>query len=275
MPTRNSAATLAVCLSSIQSQTYADIELIVVDRDSTDETKSIAKRYTSMVLNHGPERTAQRNFGASQASGQYVGFIDSDMELAPGVVAACVNVLAADPAPSGVIIPEASFGDGFWAQCKALERSFYVGNSAIEAARMFPRRVFTDIGGYNETLVSGEDWDLSRRAATLGPITRVTEFIRHNEGRPTLRGLLAKKFYYARHARSYLAASGQGMAELGSATGPWARYKLFFSRPRQLFARPSIGLGMLLMKTLEFAAGAIGLVVGAVFPPRKNGAANS
>jgi len=69
------------------------------------------------VFIKGPERSAQRNFGAAQATGQYVVFIDSDMELAPGVVEACV-VKATEANAAGIIIPEESFGIGFWAQCK-------------------------------------------------------------------------------------------------------------------------------------------------------------
>jgi cellulose synthase/poly-beta-1,6-N-acetylglucosamine synthase-like glycosyltransferase len=46
IPTRNSARTLEKCLESIKHQTYSNIEVIVVDNFSDDETIEIAKKYT-------------------------------------------------------------------------------------------------------------------------------------------------------------------------------------------------------------------------------------
>ncbi|HEX7963486.1 MAG TPA: glycosyltransferase [Candidatus Saccharimonadales bacterium] len=259
--TRNNHGTLDACLRSIAAQTYAPIELIVVDRDSTDDTKAIAARYTPLVMNRGPERSAQRNYGAAKASGKYVAVIDSDMELEPEVIAACVAAMHREMGTVGAIIPEESFGQGFWAQCKRLERSFYVGVDGIEAARFFVRETYMAVGGYDESMVSGEDWDLSRRVGEQGAIARITPFIHHNEGRLYLWRTLKKKAYYAREARNYLAKNALG-SQLSHQVGPLQRYKLFLSRPQQLFKRPLTGLGMLFMKTCEFGFGAAGYVFG-------------
>src|SRR6266568_1486302 len=127
VPTKNSAATLEACLESIKKQTYYPIELIVVDNHSTDATREIAKQFTDMVFVKGPERSAQRNYGSARASGRYLLMIDSDMELDRKVVKACSAEVVGDPAVKGIVIPEESFGLGFWSQCKRLERSFYIG----------------------------------------------------------------------------------------------------------------------------------------------------
>ncbi len=257
VPTKNSAATLGACLQSIAAQTYPHIELIVVDNYSTDVTATLAKRFTSHVHLRGPERSAQRNFGVAQATGRYVALIDSDMELGSRVIEACVKAVGQDPELLGLVIPEESFGQGFWAACKRLERSFYVGVPWIEAARFFDRQTYQQAGGYDPTLVSGEDWDLARRIETRGPVGRIGEFIRHNEGRIDLRTTLRKKYYYARHARAYLARNPE-RSTLTAQVGPLQRYRLFLSHPRQLFRNPVLGLGVLTMKTAEFAAGAMG-----------------
>jgi glycosyltransferase involved in cell wall biosynthesis len=260
VPTKNSAATLEACLKSIKAQAYCPIELIVVDNHSSDATQEIAKQFTDKVFVKGPERSAQRNYGAARSSGQYLLMVDSDMELNRKVVKACSDELLGDPAVRSVIIPEESFGVGFWSQCKQLERSFYIGVPWIEAARFFSKVAYEAVGGYNETLVSGEDWDLSKRIEEIGKITRICEVIRHNEGRVSLWKAVKKKYYYARHAKAYLARNPE-KSKLFSQVGPIQRYKLFLSAPSKLFARPFLGMAMLVMKAAEFASGGLGFVL--------------
>jgi glycosyltransferase involved in cell wall biosynthesis len=258
--TYNNHATLEACLASIQMQDYPRVELIVVDNFSTDDTMDIAHRYTHMVFQKGPERSAQRNYAVTQAGGDYVVIIDSDMELTPHVISACVAAVEDNPALGGVIIPEESFGEGFWAQCKRLERSFYIGIDWIEAARFYHKHLYSQAGGYDEQLVSGEDWDLSKRIAALAPIGRVSEFILHNEGRLNLVKTLRKKYYYGSLSGAYLQKNAVD-SKLTAQVGPLQRYKLFFSRPGQLFRHPLTGLGMLFMKTCEYGFGGIGYLV--------------
>ena len=264
VPTINSAQTLRACLASIAHQSYTNIELIVIDKFSTDGTSDIAKEYTPHVYSFGPERCAQRNEGARRATGDYVLFIDCDMELSPEVVRECVTEVESRKSITsiksivGVIIPEESFGEGFWAECKKLERSFYVGVAWMEAARFFPKKVFDAVGGYDEQLVSGEDWDLSQRVAATGSIARIPSFICHNEGHLRLSKTIKKKFHYARMFARYI-AKREHTPVTQKQTGIFARYGLFFREPIKLFASPLHGIGMLFMKTCEFAAGGIGI----------------
>jgi glycosyltransferase involved in cell wall biosynthesis len=255
--TKNNHTTLHQCLSSIQRQTYPHTELLVIDNHSTDDTKDIAKRYTDKVFDMGPERSSQRNFGVLQSHGAYILIIDSDMELDEHVVAACVARIAEKPKIGAVIIPEESFGLGFWAQCKRLERSFYVGQDAIEAARFFDKTLYQQVGGYDEAMTGGEDWDLTRRARQVARIGRIEPFIRHNEGQPRFMRTVRKMYYYS-HAATAFFANNSGSTPLSDKSGPLARYKLFFSRPGKLFRNPALGFGMLALKTAEYAAGGLG-----------------
>jgi glycosyltransferase involved in cell wall biosynthesis len=260
VPTYNSSATLEACLQSIAHQSYQRIELIVIDNNSKDNTKDIARKFTDQVINKGPERSAQRNYGVSIAKGDYVVIIDSDMELDQDVIYACVAKVTAEPEIGGLVIPEESFGKGFWAQCKRLERSFYVGVSWMEAARFYRKDLYKQLGGYNEQLVSGEDWDLSQRVGALAPIDRVHEYIMHNEGHLKLARTLKKKYYYAQKFAAYLEAN-KDTEQVDSQTGLFGRYKLYFSHPGKLFRNPVLGVGMLFMKTCEFGFGGFGYVV--------------
>jgi glycosyltransferase involved in cell wall biosynthesis len=260
VPTYNSGGYLANCLRSILQQSYSAIELIVVDNGSTDNTKAIARQYTPYVYNHGPERSAQRNYGVAQSHGDFVLIIDSDMELSANVVSECIKTIKTNTNLKAIIIPEESFGEGFWAQCKQLERSFYSGIDWQEAARFFDRNVYETLGGYDEHMLGGEDYDLANRveyAHGKASIARIEAFIYHNERQLHLSRLLRKKFYYATTLSCYL-RKDTNQARLRQQTSVWRRYQLFFAQPAKLFADPIVGVGMLLMKTCEFAAGLAG-----------------
>jgi len=258
VPTKNSGATLEPCLRFIREQSYKNLELIVVDNFSTDNTPAIAKKYADVFYSQGPERSTQRNFGVNKAKGTYVAVLDSDMNLDKTVVQECVDIMQNNEDVRGVVIPEESFGEGFWARCKQLERSFYVGVPYMEAARFFKKSDFLKLGGYNVTMVSGEDWDLSQRIEKLGKLGRTNAYIRHNEGRLSLRRTMQKKAYYAKLFSTYLDNSTD-KTKAAQQTNLIKRYALFLRNPRKLFAHPTVGLGVLFMKTCEFAAGGYGI----------------
>lgn len=258
--TKNEEKNINSCLKSIKNQTYKNLEIIVVDNNSQDKTVKIAKKYTKLVFNKGPERSAQRNFGVLKAKGKYFLFIDSDMELSKEVVEDCIQLVENYKTVGGVIIPEESVGEGFWTKCKALERSFYIGIDWIEAPRFFPKKIFNEFKGYDEKQTGTEDYDLPQRIKQrMGEksISRVNSFIYHHEGRLKLWYTLKKKYYYAKTANVY-AKKKSNKAYFNKQANILERYKLFFSRPKKLFKNPLVGLGMLFMKTTEFAAGGLG-----------------
>jgi GT2 family glycosyltransferase len=138
-----------------------------------------------------------------------------------------------------------------------MERSFYVGEDSIEAARFIETDSYRQVGGFNETITGGEDWDLSRRVSALGDIARVQTPIRHNEGRVRVSKSARKMYYYGQHAGAYFAANPTPSA-LRDQSGPLARYKLFLSHPRILLRHPFVAAGMLIFKTTEYAAAGLG-----------------
>lgn len=259
--TKNNHATLDACLRSIAEQSYADIEMIVVDNSSDDDTKEIALKYTPNVFDKGPERSAQRNYAVSLAKSKYVMIIDSDMVLSSEVVSQCVTSMKSEKSRKAMIIPEESFGKGFWARCKKLERSFYVGQDAIEAARFFDASTYKKLGGYNEELTGGEDWDLTKRFRGLGSIGRCEAYIFHDEGHPRFTRTVKKMYYYGRHASQYFEVNPTQSA-MTDQSGPLQRYKLFLSKPGTLFKNPAVGAGVLTLKTAEYAAGGVGMLTG-------------
>src|SRR3989344_698079 len=103
--TRNEESVIRRLLESVKKQSYLNIEIIVVDNYSNDSTVKIAKQFTKMVFQKGPERSAQRNFGADKSSGDYLLFLDADMELSPTVIEEVTNLLKDNPNLQAVIIP--------------------------------------------------------------------------------------------------------------------------------------------------------------------------
>jgi glycosyltransferase involved in cell wall biosynthesis len=251
--TRNCESTVGRCLETIRAQTVREIEVIVVDNHSTDGTRAIAERLADLVIVAGPERSSQRNVGLAAARGGYVLVLDCDMELQPDVVAACLECVGDGAAI--VAIPEISFGEGYWSRCKAFERSFYNADAVVAAARFFPTAVLRTIGGWDEEMYAGEDWDVSMRAEALAPMRFARTHIRHNEGRLRLSALLAKKHYYGRNLRVFLRKHRSGaMARLSPMRGALLR------EWRVLLSKPTLTIGMLAMKAGELAAVGTGML---------------
>jgi glycosyltransferase involved in cell wall biosynthesis len=254
--TFNSQRTLAACLQSIRSQTHANLELIVVDNYSYDTTFWIAQQFANIAVQGGPERSSQRNLGASIASGDFILIVDSDMVLNEDVVEKCLDAFNYNK--SILAIPEQSFGVGFWAECKTLERSFYLSDSTTAAARFFERWLFLSVGGYDERLHAAEDWDLSIRLAQHRPLRFADSRILHDEGALALTDLARKKFYYGTSLRRFLAKHGKE-----------ARMRLSPMRPSlianlsAITKTPVLGAGLIVMKSAELIAVMLGVLFSA------------
>ena len=260
IPTKDSAKTLDACLKSIKSQSYPNIEIIVVDNLSKDNTRRIAQKFTPYIYSKGPERSAQRNYGATKSHGKFICMIDSDMVLTPNVIQTCVNTLEKNKDLCAVIIPEKSFGIGFWATCKTLEKNIYLNTDWIEAPRMFTKKAFIKIKGYNEKMVSCEDWEITNRIKKIGKISRIKEMILHNEGALSLIGTMRKKYYYGAKMAEY----SEKKLEIPISKKQYSltkRYQLFTQNKQKLLKNPFIGIGLVFMKFAEFTSAWAGYTI--------------
>ncbi|MCE9642940.1 MAG: glycosyltransferase [Candidatus Andersenbacteria bacterium] len=263
IPTKNSAKTLLACITSIKRQTYSNIEYIVVDNYSLDATQDIAKNNKARLMITGNERSAQRNAGANHAHGEFLLFIDSDMELLPEVVDECVNIMQEHKNIQAIVIPEDSFGTTLWAACKNFERSTYANSSWLHGARFFRSSAFTSISGFQEDIIGAEDFDIHTRTVNafgLSGIGYSSIAIRHNEGALTLTHLLKKKYYYGSTLKAY-ANNQRNKHMLYKQANPITRIQLFFQNPTFLFQHPIIFTATCIMKTLEFCALGLGYLM--------------
>jgi len=205
--TKNEEKNIENCLKSIIRQTYKNIEIILVDNYSTDKTREIARKYTDKIYLKGPERSAQRNYGAQKAKGKYFLFLDADMILSPRVVEECVQKCERE-GYIALYIPERIIGKGFWIKVRDFERQFYTG-TVIDAVRFIRKDVFFKAGIYDETLTGPEDWDLDRRIRQLGKVSMVKSPLYHNEGKFNIREYISKKKYYMVGVIKYIQKWGE------------------------------------------------------------------
>jgi len=241
---KNEEKNIRRLLKSVRRQTYKNLEVIVVDNNSTDQTKRIAGHFTKKVFNKGPERSAQRNFGVKKARGKFVLILDADMELTAKVVESCINNIDDHKA---LIIPERTVGKSFVARVRAFERAMYMGDPSIEVARFFERKIFNEFGGYDLSLTGPEDYDLPYRISKRYSIGRATKYILHHEEDMTIGRLLRKKFYYARKGARY----ARKHPELVATQGNLLFRKAYFRNWKKFVENPLLGLSFIFVRALE------------------------
>jgi len=245
--TRNDESNIKNCLESIKNQDYPGdkIEIIVVDNSSGDITKEIARIYTPHVYDHGPERPAQRNFGAKRARGAYLLYLDADMALSKGVIQECVR-RCEKGGYAALYIPERIRGEGFLIKVRDFERSFYDA-TCIDAVRFMKMDAFLKAGRFDETLTGPEDWDLDRRMWSVGKVGIIDAPLYHNERKVTLEHYLHNRTYYAGSFDRYTKKWGKRDPVIRRQLG-W-RYRLFgvfFENGKwnRLLAHPLLAAGI-------------------------------
>src|ERR1700744_4573839 len=91
IPTYNREKFIATAIESVLAQTYPNIQLIVVDDGSTDDTVNVVKRYPEaeyVLIPHGGQAAA-RNSGLHHAKGTIVASLDSDDKWDPSFLEFC------------------------------------------------------------------------------------------------------------------------------------------------------------------------------------------
>ncbi len=177
IPVHNGAKTIAETIATVQQQTYPDWELIVVDDGSTDTT-------TAIITNLGEPRLqlfswaqrgvcASRNQGARLAQGEFLAFLDADDLWSCDKLAAQLDCLS-NPAVALAYswtdyINEA--GDWLFAGrhpqfSGSVYQQLFLGNFLENGSNALIRRsAFETVGGFDESLVGAEEWDLALRLA--------------------------------------------------------------------------------------------------------------
>lgn len=208
IPCYNAAGTLGETLDSILSQSFADLEVIVVDDGSDDDPRAVVDarpdarlRYHRIARSGAPSRP--RNVGVADARGDVVFFCDADDVMLPGKIERQLGILDGrahvgmvftdfeiiDHAGK-VVVPSflARFQTLRWVardgtregggydrdrMLRGLHRANFVGMSSVAIRRS----VLDETGGFDESLDSSEDFDLWLRVATATDCLHLDEVL--------------------------------------------------------------------------------------------------
>ena len=200
IPTKNNGGTLEELLKSISSDNSKKIEVIVVDTNSNDDTREICKKYNVKIIKSDYGRSKSRNMGAIHANYENLLFLDSDMEVSVEVLQSCSNLHEYD----AVIFKEITVGNNIIAKIRKYERVGLFGTIYPEAPRCIKKKVFINLGGYNETMEGFEDLDLhSRLIRNNSHIKWEDAIIYHHEENISLAKYLKKRKFYSEYLNNF------------------------------------------------------------------------
>lgn len=264
VPAYNAFCNIARFIDSILRQTYENLELIIVNDGSKDNTKEIIENYIKnnknfkikLINQENQGMTRARNNGYKISEGNYLWFLDSDMELPSGKeVEECVKKCENEKFDA-LMIPERSQGTGLWARARGFEKIINDDDINKNAVRFMKREVIKKVGLYNPILIAAEDFEFHNRVKRANFKFELIKniFIYHHEV-SSLRKMVKKAFNYGRTMPLYIKRE------------PKESFQQFFIlRPSylrnwKLFLKdPISGSGLLIAKIIQYSAAGVGMI---------------
>lgn len=205
IPAHNEESRLAYTLDLLLQQNYPKelLEIIVVNNNSTDKTREVAKAKGIKVVDEPRAGVAHaREAGWRQASGEIILSTDADVWPYADWVSQMVDIFQKNPEVVGVTGGLRFFDKPWWFNLSAIwinpvmvflgfmmSRGVYNFTGNNMAAR---RDAYIKVGGFNTSLFFGEDMDLARRLKKVGKIRYYPGLIMRCSGR---RYTLNKSFW--------------------------------------------------------------------------------
>ena len=191
IPTRNRLEYLKQAVASVQRQTHADWEAVVVDDASEDGTASwLAGLNDSRVrffrFESRRERSAARNCGCNQAQGECVLFLDDDDLLRPRALEVLCQQLQRHPEAIAAVGTRIYFDENgrkakfrlcHWGKQRVIWPEALLGWVPGQGESLIRRETFLAIGGWAEGLSVGEDHHVWLRLGRCGPIRFVPDVV--------------------------------------------------------------------------------------------------
>ncbi|MET8509459.1 glycosyltransferase family A protein [Streptomyces sp. NPDC004787] len=268
VPNYNYGRSIGLCVEAALAQSYPNIEVVVVDDCSTDDSARIAAEAGARVVSTGVNSgvAVARNLGAEVTSGEILVFLDSDVAMHPDAVANAVRLLGDGEeygAICGTYEPEPLIRDSLIEEYRSLQQYYLLLRSegvittvhtAILAMR---RRVFEEVGPFNPALRHTEDQDYGRRISERYTVLSSLEVRGRHDHDDTLRIVLDKVFARARLAVPLIL--GRRHLQGGFVTGPRAGASLAAPLAVAALAAPPLwGAPWALLPLALFVLGVLG-----------------
>ncbi|MCL4493060.1 MAG: glycosyltransferase [Nitrospirae bacterium] len=201
IPAYNEARFIGRCLQSIKHLDYPSdrFEIIVVDNGSADRTVEICREFTeSIYVLRGVTISALRNYGAERSKGSIYAFIDADCtadrdwlrnSIGPVIRERCITGSKYMPPPDGTWIEKAWFSRKPQGRCEVT----YINSGNL----IVPAEIFRKTGGFNTSLITGEDYEFCLRAKKNAKIISDDSLRVTHLGNPkTLRKFLEREIWH-------------------------------------------------------------------------------
>jgi glycosyltransferase involved in cell wall biosynthesis len=211
IPALNEERMIGGCLESLAQLDFAHerFEVILVDNGSTDRTREIAESFHDrldlrILEKRGVRISALRNFGAHEARGPIVAFLDADCLAPKEWLERMVDLVPAQGAGivgAHYLLPENSTWVGrTWHRYQEAEKAGEV--SHVPAGDLIMRREdFLRLGGFDESIQTNEDYELCERARANGMTVHAIPAIGvvHLGTAQTLRAFFRKQAWHGTH----------------------------------------------------------------------------
>ncbi|MBL4674917.1 MAG: glycosyltransferase family 2 protein [Mucilaginibacter sp.] len=173
IPCHNCAGFIDRAIKSVMAQSYKDVEIILVENNSTDNTLRVLQKYRSLypqlisvLIEFTPGAPAARNCGLKMAKGEWIQFLDADDELLIDKISTQLN--AAELAGADVVAgasllkyntPKKSFDierqvdEDVW-------KGLITSNLGITSSNLWRKDALVEVGGWDERISSSQEYDL-------------------------------------------------------------------------------------------------------------------
>ncbi len=188
IPAYNCAAFLPGTLDSVFAQTFHDLEVIVIDDGSTDDTQAVLSPYLDRIVSIRQENKglpAARNAGIRAAKGEFIALLDADDSWAPQKLERQLPRFA--DAETGIVYSDFSvrYADGRFQPSYLVNRPLasegYILENYIRSRFLFPstmvirQRCFDEVGLFDEEMLACEDIELFSRICSRWKAALVNE----------------------------------------------------------------------------------------------------